>query len=145
MGALLRRAVLSNLDSGIAVDANGNVYIADLGHSQIRVIYGGAGTLPNVTSPQPGYIYALTNTAGKSILTADSGDNGPAGAAVTKRPKAVAVDAYGNIFITENTSNELRMIYMGGNYPFLPSGATPGNIYLLSGKLSLGYLFRGLW
>ncbi|HVJ07196.1 MAG TPA: Ig-like domain repeat protein [Acidisarcina sp.] len=120
---------------GIAVDKNGNVYFADYWNNQIRAIYGGAGGLPGISSPQQGYMYALTNTANDTTGTL-RGENGPAGSAVVPYPANLAADSKGNIYFTSANDRGLRFIYNGGNLPsgFFPSGTTPtqGNEYLLT-------------
>ncbi len=121
---------------GIAVDKNGNVYIADYATNQIRAVYGGTGGLPGITNPQAGYIYALTNAIDSTTASTESGDNGPDTAAIDPDPYYVAVDSYGNIYFTDGRDTNVRFIYNSGNLPanFFPTGVTPtqGYIYLLT-------------
>lgn len=119
----------------IAVDSNGNLYIADTGSKQIRVIYGGTGGLAGISNPKQGYIYALTNAANSSDYP-ETGDNGPSVNAVDADPIELAVDSHGNVYFTNGYDPALRLIYNSGDLPssFFPSGTTPtkGNIYLLN-------------
>lgn len=84
--------------AAVAVDRNGNVFIADTGNNMIREI-GADGTLSAV---------AGTGHAGYS------GDGGPAIEAALNAPSSVAVDAAGNIFFSDSADNAIREITPGG-------------------------------
>ena len=75
-----------------AIDAAGNLYIADTDNSVIRMLTPGGilSTVAGNFAAGPGY----------------SGDNGPAISAQLEYPEAVAVDAAGNLYIADS-----------GNYP----------------------------
>jgi uncharacterized protein (TIGR03437 family) len=83
---------------GLAVDSNGNVFIADeVGHrvwkiSPAGVVTGLAGT------GTPGF----------------SGDGGPATQAELSSPKSVSVDATGNVYIAEFGNNRIRKVAADG-------------------------------
>jgi sugar lactone lactonase YvrE len=79
--------------TGVAVDASGNVYIADSHNHRIRKVTG--GTITTI---------AGTGTPGFS------GDTGPATAAQLSLPSAVAVDATGNIYIADTNNQRIREI-----------------------------------
>lgn len=130
-GCPATEAFMNGYPSGIAVDPNGNVYIAG-GTGQVRVIYA-AGTVPGLTNPIPGYIYAVINTANTfGTGTNESPDGTPAVSAVVTAPFSVAVDGHGNIFFTEEQGSSLvRVVYAGGNLPYLPSDAIVGDIYTI--------------
>jgi uncharacterized protein (TIGR03437 family) len=72
-----------NFPSALAFDAAGNLYVADVGNSRVRVI-----------SPD-GTIHTVAGNGAPGIL----GDNGPAIQAQVD-PLAVAVDTQGNLFIS---------------------------------------------
>ena len=112
---------------GVAVDAAGNVYVADLGNHRLRRI-DTAGTIATV---------AGTGEAGFS------GDGGPATEARLGFPDAVAVDAAGGVYLTDwfDYRYRLRRIDPSGTiatataagFPYL-TGVTvdsAGNAYLL--------------
>ncbi len=132
-GCPATQALITQITS-MVIDPKGNIYLADGNYEQIRVIYGGTGALPGVTNPKAGYIYALTNVTNSG--NDDSGDNGPAVDATTPYITSLAVDSFGNIYISDQDYYEIRMIYMGGSLPanFFPSGTTPtpGDIYFLT-------------
>ncbi len=108
-----------NAPVGVALDANGDLYIADTGNNRIRVLYEG-GTLasqlitlenPSVSSPVIGDIYTV---AGSSTTAGYSGDLGKASLATFATPQRLAVDASGNVYISDSANHRVRMIYLSG-------------------------------
>lgn len=83
--------------SGVAVDKNGNVYIADYGAAVIRKVSPGG----NITT------FAGTGT---SIFGATLGDGGQANAAPLSLPFSVAVDGGGNVYLGDIGSGTIRRI-----------------------------------
>ena len=82
----------------VAVDAFDNLYIADgLGHRVRKV--DSTGT--------------ITNLAGLGEWGFD-GDGGPAVSARLSIPRGVAVDGYGNVYITNQEDNRVRMVNPSG-------------------------------
>jgi hypothetical protein len=81
-----------------AVDASGNVYIADRGNHRIRRI------APNGT---------ITTIAGTGT-NAFSGDSGPATAADLNTPVGVTVDGAGNVYIADELNRRIRRIDPSG-------------------------------
>jgi sugar lactone lactonase YvrE len=84
--------------SGVAVDGNGNLYIADRDNSRVRKVSSG-GTITTI---------AGTSTKGFS------GDGGPATKAQLYYPDAVAVDGIGNVYIADTFNNRVRKVSRGG-------------------------------
>ena len=80
---------------GIAVDASGNVYIADSYNNRIRMVTKSTGV--------------ITTVAGNGAESY-SGDNGLATSAALRVPKGIAVDAEGNIYIADSSNNRIRMV-----------------------------------
>ena len=86
----------SALRAGVAVDAAGNLLIADTGNDRIRVVAASTGTF-----------YGQAMTAGDIYTVAGdgtggfSGDGGPATSAELSDPEGVAVDAAGNLLIAD--------------------------------------------
>jgi sugar lactone lactonase YvrE len=100
-----------NGPDGVAVDAVGNLYVADAGNSRIRKVTP-AGTITTVAgNGQYGY----------------SGDGGPATAASLSYPDGVAVDAAGNLYIADYANNRVRKV------------AATGTITTVAGNEQYGY------
>ena len=83
---------------GLAVDSEGNLFIADTGNHRIRRV-SPEGVITTV---------AGTGTAGFS------GDGGPAIAAQLYLPTGIALDRAGNLFISERGNNRVRRLSTGG-------------------------------
>ena len=122
---------------GIAVDASGNFYVADIGNQNIRVI------------SAAGNVYTLAGTAGVTGST-----NGTGVAALFNMPQGIAVDAAGNVYVSDTNNSIIRKITTGGvvttlagaagqtggadgagasarfNYPFGLAVDAAGNIYV---------------
>lgn len=87
-----------NTPYGMMMDAQGNIYIADVGSSKVRRI-NTAGTIHTVAgNGLPGF----------------SGDGGAATAAQLSSPGSVAMDIYGNLYIGDVTNNRVRMVNTSG-------------------------------
>jgi uncharacterized protein (TIGR03437 family) len=95
---------------GVAVDAAGNVYITDAGTG--RVLEVSNGTIQKL---------AGTGTAGFN------GDNGPAANAQLAGPSGVAVDAAGNIYVTDGANLRVRKVAGGTITTFAGGGSTLGD------------------
>ena len=92
---------------GLAVDAAGNVYVADYDNSTVR----------KVTAA--GVVSTLAGNAGTS-----GSSDGPGGAARFNHPGAVAVDAAGNVYVIDTSNQTVREISAAGNVSTL--AGTPG-------------------
>ena len=97
-----------NGPSGIALDAAGNLYIADTGNSAVRVV-----------DAVFGYIYTVAGTLNNGGVATSpgccfSGDQGLATLAQLYNPAGIAVDGNGNIYIADSGNNAIRVVYMGG-------------------------------
>jgi uncharacterized protein (TIGR03437 family) len=137
-------AVAAELEfpTGVAVDTNGNVYIADSGNNVIRevtdgiinTIVGGAATLQQLNDPesvavdssgnlyiseQSGYRISkfsngnLTLIAGNGMI-GFSGDNGPAIDASLDGPSGIALDSKGYLYFCDTYNSRIRKISPAG-------------------------------
>ncbi|NDC40531.1 MAG: hypothetical protein EBZ77_03125, partial [Chitinophagia bacterium] len=102
-------AATFNYPYGLARDAAGNLYIADNVNNKIRKITAG-GIIST---------FAGTGTSGSS------GDGGAATAATLNRPKGVATDASGNVYILDQ-SNKVRKVNTSGIISTFAGNGTAG-------------------
>ena len=84
--------------SGVAVDAAGNLYIADSSNRRIRKV------TPNGI---------ITTIAGVGVQ-GFSGDGGPATAAMVGRAVALALDSAGNLYFADSVNQRVRKIDVNG-------------------------------
>ena len=92
--------------TGVAVDALGNVYIADAGNSLIRRV----STTGVITTVAGNYVLDQSND-GKGGF---SGDGGPATSAQLNSPQGVALDQSGDLFIADTFNNAIREVTPAG-------------------------------
>lgn len=98
-----------NVPTGIAMDGSGNMYIADQGNKVVRRVTAGG---------------LITTIAGNGTLTPSSGDGGPATAAQLD-PFSVAVDAAGNVYVTDSFNDHVRVL--------TPQTVNPASMSIVSG------------
>ena len=96
-GAAATAAQLSSPE-GVAVDGNGNVYIADTANSKIRRVTVAGSISTFAGSGTPGY----------------AGDGAAAGSAQLNFPTSVAVDTSGNVYIADYLNSAVRKVTTGG-------------------------------
>ncbi len=102
-----------NDPTGVAVDAAGDIFVADADNDVIREINHLTGVITTVAgNGSSGY----------------SGNGGPATSAELSVPSAVAVDAAGNIFIADSGNNVIREVI-----------ASTGIISAIAGNHTTGY------
>ena len=99
-----------NEPSGVAVSADGRIFIADTNNQRIRVV-GTNGTISTL---------AGTGVAGVS------GDGGPASAAQLSRPMGLAVDAANDLFIADENNHRLRRIAADGTITTIAGSGLQG-------------------
>ena len=97
-GAAATSAQLSN-PQDVALDAAGNLYIADVNNNRIRKV-NSAGVISTV---------AGSGTSGFS------GDGGAATSAQLHWPRGVALDGAGNLYIADNNNHRIRKVNSAGN------------------------------
>lgn len=93
-----------NSPFGIAIDANGNLYVSDSGNNLIRKITPGG---------------AVSTIAGSGSRSATDGTGG---AASFNTPAGIAVDKSGNIFVADENNNLIRKITQAGAVTTISKG-----------------------
>lgn len=97
--------------SSLAVDAAGNLFIPDAANNRIRKV------------SADGIISTIAGDGTPEF----SGDGGPATRASLNRPHGVAVDASGNLFISDGQNGLIRMVTPGGTISTV-AGLTAGSV-----------------
>jgi len=98
-----------NAPASVAVDAAGNVYVADNGNNLIRKI----SSVGNVSTLAGSGTAGFVNATG--ILASFSS------------PTGVAVDAAGNVYVADNGNNAIRKITPAGEVSTLAGSGQPGS------------------
>ena len=89
---------LLNQPSSVALDVNGNLFIADTANGRIRMVTTG------------GIITTVAGSDGSNGL----GDGGSATSAQLKSPQGVALDAAGNLYVSDTGQNRVRKVLVDG-------------------------------
>jgi sugar lactone lactonase YvrE len=97
--------------AGVAVDSQGNLYIADNENYRVRKV-DGAGTITT---------FAGTGTKGTS------GDGGPASAARLADPRDIALDRDGNVYIADTYGYRMRKVDTSGMISTFAGNGQYGN------------------
>ncbi|WP_405181755.1 serine/threonine-protein kinase PknD [Nocardia sp. NBC_01377] len=118
-----------SLPTGVAVDAAGNVYVADMGNDQVLKLAPGASTptpLPftglknpqNVAVDTAGNIY-VTDTSNDRVLKLAAGASTPSLLPFTglKDPRGVAVDGVGDVYVADRGNDRVVRLAAGASTP----------------------------
>jgi sugar lactone lactonase YvrE len=87
---------------GVAIAANGTLYVADSGDNEVRRI------------SAAGKISSVAGTGAACAAPGSCGDGGPATGAQLNYPDAVALDSSGGIYIADTYDAEVQLIAGGG-------------------------------
>jgi sugar lactone lactonase YvrE len=82
-----------NQPADVALDAAGNLYIADVGNMRVRK-FAPSGTISTLAGTTQGF----------------AGDGGPASAARLNNPSGIAVDSSGDVFIADSANHRIRKV-----------------------------------
>lgn len=98
-----------NRPHGLAIDAQGNVYVSDRGNHAIRVV--------------------ATNGAIRTLAGGREGNADGAGAAASfRQPIAVAVDRSGNVYVADRDNHTIRFVDRTGRVTMFAGTGTAGFI-----------------
>jgi len=138
-----------NGPTGVAVDASGNLYIADSYNGKVRKV-AASGTITTITGPWTEPMGVATDSAGNlyvsdyfaqvwkystggTITTVAgtgtqgySGDGGPATSAMLHGPWGVAVDSSGNVYIADQYNSRIRKVSTSGTITTVAGNGTAG-------------------
>ena len=119
-----------NSPSTVALDAFGNIYIADTSNNVVRVVNSSTGVITTVagTPGEPGYV----------------GDNGPATQAQLQGPNGLAFDASGNLYIADTGNNVVRQVNLTTGIITTFAGTGAGS-YTGDGKAANRATLNGPW
>jgi uncharacterized protein (TIGR03437 family) len=98
--------------AGVAVDAAGDLFIADTVNNVIREVSASSGNISTV--------------AGNYALQSFAGDGGPATSAGLYRPTGVFVDTSGNLYIADYGDNRIRKVSTSGTITTIAGNGTAG-------------------
>jgi streptogramin lyase len=96
---------------GIACDDSGNVFVSD---DDYEILY-------KINSKG-----VISTIAGKYHIAGDSGDGGPATAALLNDPFAVTLDDSGNVYVIDNVEDDVRKINTKGIISHIAGGTSIG-------------------
>ena len=88
--------------AGVAVDSKGDVFIADTGDNEIRMV-----------TPK-GIILRVAGNGSACAKPPACGDGGPATSAQLTAPSGIAVDRKGNLYIADTGDHEIRRVTVTG-------------------------------
>ncbi|NYF50753.1 Ig-like domain repeat protein [Tunturiibacter gelidoferens] len=88
-------AAVMDSPAATAIDAAGNIYIADAGNNRVRKVNAVTGEIDTVVG---------------SNLESFSGDGGPANAAGMYGPYGMALDGSGNLYVSDVFHNRIRLV-----------------------------------
>ncbi len=105
-------AINAQLDTpvAVAVDAAGNLYIAEAGNNVVRRV------------TRSGLVYTVAGNGRRGYV----GDGGPATDAALNFPSAVAVDAGGRLWIADTNNHCIRRVSAGGRIETIAGDGVPG-------------------
>ncbi|WP_243062026.1 hypothetical protein [Humibacter sp. RRB41] len=120
------------MPTGIALDAKGNLYIADSGNNVIRRVDAVSGVITTV---------AGNHAAGKANdgRGGFSGDGGPATSAQLNDPQGVALDGAGDLFIADTFNNAVREVAPDGTISTVVNSAGASGAAPAAGGESSGF------
>lgn len=127
--------------TGVAVDAAGDLFIADTANCRVRVVPAVTGTLFG-QAVAAGGLFTVAGTG----LCGSAGQGGPLRTAQLWNPVAVTLDAAGDLLVADSGDQSVLLAPSGGSGTFYGSAVGAGDIgVVVGGSGSYGpYLADGL-
>ncbi len=116
-----------------AVDSTGNLVISDSVNSRVRVVAVQTGTFYG-QAMTAGHIYTVAGDGNVEF----SGDGGPATKAGIGSPDGLAVDAAGNLLVSDGFNDRIRVVAVKAG-TFYGQAMTAGDIYTVAGDGGRGF------
>jgi RHS repeat-associated protein len=114
------RSALLHLPSGVATDAAGDLYIADLGNSRVQEVSAATGNISTIAGSSSG-------------AAGISGDGGPATSALLYNPAGLAVDPAGDVYIADTYNSRVQEVFASGGSQW-GQHMIAGDIYTVAGS-----------
>ncbi|MGC2730864.1 MAG: choice-of-anchor D domain-containing protein [Candidatus Sulfotelmatobacter sp.] len=131
---------------GVALDKNGNLFIADYVNEQIRMVSCATVTSTGATcAPNSGQTTGDIYTVAGDGTAGYNSDSQAATSAELYAPYGVATDSAGNLYIADQDNNRVRRVACGTGISSctVPTGETKGDIYTVAGDGTAGYAGDG--
>jgi RHS repeat-associated protein len=116
----------------VATDPAGDEFIADDGNNRIQEVAAASHTQFGIAMIA-GDTYTVAGSPSGTV--GDSGDGGPAAAALLNDPEAIALDAQGNLYIADTSNNRIQEVAATTHTQF-GIAMTAGDIYTVAGSAS---------
>jgi len=110
-----------NHPTGVAIDAAGNLYIADTGNNRVRLVY------PT----------GIIGTVAGNGNTAFFGDGGIAYNGALNHPEGVAVDEDGTVYIADTGNHRIRRVVSGIIDTIVDGLDAPSSVAVRSGQIAI--------
>jgi sugar lactone lactonase YvrE len=108
-----------NMPTGLALDAKGNLYVADSANNLVRRVDAKTGIIITVAGN-------FAKDKANDGLGGFSGDGGRATSAQLNGPQGVAVDGAGDLFIADTLNHAIRQVTPDGTISTVVNHAGPG-------------------
>ena len=112
----------------MAVDPAGDIYFTDSGNNRIQEIAAASGTQwsQSMTADD---IYTVAGSA--TAASGNTGDGGPATAALMHNTESISLDPAGDLYITDNTNNTIREV-AAENASYIPGTAQEASALIIA-------------